>query len=250
MKMNLFKALCLFAVCLFAASCNNKIEEVKEQTKAMEVKFINQAVVDAAAVPQCLDSIGVEFNEIASVNWPNEYPYKPDAKFRIAYCESGILLHYKVTEQSIRARFANDNDSVWTDSCVEFFSQPAGDDYYYNIECNCIGTILMATGKNRNERTRATDEALKSISRWSSLGRDTFEEIEGEKTWEVALVIPTSAFFQHDIKSLTGKTVKANFYKCGDGLKVPHFLSWNPINLEKPDFHRPDFFGEIHFAEK
>ncbi|WP_336524905.1 carbohydrate-binding family 9-like protein, partial [Bacteroides acidifaciens] len=25
------------------------------------------------------------------------------------------------------------------------------------------------------------------------------------------------------------------------------FLSWNPIEIEKPDFHRPDFFGTLEF---
>ena len=47
--------------------------------------------------------------------------------------------------------------------------------------------------------------------------------------------------------SLDGQTIKANFYKCGDELQTPHFLSWNPINIEKPDFHRPDFFGSLEF---
>jgi len=237
----------MLCICALCASCMNKTKQEEEKTTAMEVKFIKQAVTDAAAVPQCLDSVGIEFNEIGCVNWPGAYPYKPDVKFRIAYCDSGILLHYKVTEQSVRARFANDNDSVWTDSCVEFFSQPGGDDIYYNIECNCIGTVLMGAGPLRSGRELASEETLKPISRWSSLGTDTFEEIEGEKTWELALVVPTSVFFKHDIKSMAGKTVKANFYKCGDALKVPHFISWNPITIEKPDFHRPDFFGEIHF---
>ena len=39
-----------------------------------------------------------------------------------------------------------------------------------------------------------------------------------------------------------------NFYKCASGSSQPHYLSWNPINTEKPDFHRPDFFGKIIFA--
>lgn len=39
----------------------------------------------------------------------------------------------------------------------------------------------------------------------------------------------------------------ANFYKCGDKLQTPHFLSWNPINLEKPNFHCPEFFGTLNF---
>ncbi|MDY3247127.1 MAG: carbohydrate-binding family 9-like protein, partial [Prevotella sp.] len=27
----------------------------------------------------------------------------------------------------------------------------------------------------------------------------------------------------------------------------PHFLSWAPIQLPAPDFHRPDFFGQLLF---
>jgi hypothetical protein len=41
--------------------------------------------------------------------------------------------------------------------------------------------------------------------------------------------------------------IKANFYKCGDELQTPHFLSWNPIEIDQPDFHRPDFFGTLEF---
>ena len=44
-----------------------------------------------------------------------------------------------------------------------------------------------------------------------------------------------------------GLHVKGNVYKCGDMLPHPHFLSFFPINLPKPDFHRPDFFGDVVF---
>ena len=62
------------------------------------------------------------------------------------------------------------------------------------------------------------------------IGMNVWVENErvGECAWEVALVIPYSAFFLHDITSLDGKTLRANFYKCGDKLQTPHFLSWNP----------------------
>jgi len=46
---------------------------------------------------------------------------------------------------------------------------------------------------------------------------------------------------------LTGRRVKANFYKCGDNMKTPHYLSWNPIGTERPNFHTPDYFGTIVF---
>ena len=74
-----------------------------------------------------------------------------------------------------------------------------------------------------------------------------FEERIGDCSWEVALVIPYSAFFMHNITSLDGKAIRANFYKCGDKLQTPHFLSWNPIDLEKPNFHCPEFFGMLRF---
>ena len=136
---------------------------------------------------------------------------------------------------------------VWTDSCVEFFSIPAGDGIYYNIECNCIGTILIGAGPARNGREHAPKEITGLVQRWSSLGNEPFEERVEDTSWEVALIIPYKVFFKHQIESLDGKEVKANFYKCGDELQTPHFLSWNPIEIEKPDFHRPDFFGSLEF---
>ena len=180
------------------------------------------------------------------MNWA-AYPYKPEVSFRIAHTDNSILLHFKVKEESIRAHYGEDNGSVWTDSCVEFFSVPGGDDIYYNIECNCIGTILIGAGAERENRVRAGKEITGLVKRWSTLGDVPFEERVGEVAWEVALVIPYKAFFMHQIESLDVQVVPANFYKCGDYLQTPHFLSWNPIPIEKPDFHRPDHFGKLEF---
>ena len=212
----------------------------------MKVKKLNTTIEEAVKVPTLLDQEAVAFQPISCVNWA-DYPYKPEVEFRIAHPDDTILLHFKVKEESIRAHYGEDNGSVWTDSCVEFFSVPGGDDIYYNIECNCIGTILIGAGAERENRQRAGKEITGLVKRWSTLGDEPFEERVGEVAWEVALIIPYKAFFLHQIESLDGKTVPANFYKCGDDLKTPHFLSWNPIAIEKPDFHRPDHFGMLEF---
>lgn len=212
----------------------------------MQVKKINETPQNAQEILALFDNMKIAFQPINIVNWET-YPYQPKVTFRIAHTANAVLLHYKVTEESVRAKYHEDNGSVWTDSCVEFFSIPAGDDIYYNLECNCIGTVLLAAGAQRNNREPASREVTKQIKRWASLGRQPFEERIGECTWEVALMIPYSVFFKHDIKSIDGMGIKANFYKCGDELKTPHFLSWNPISIENPDFHRPDFFGTLEF---
>lgn len=202
--------------------------------------------VSAEDLSALLDKENVEFHAIDNVNW-KEYPYRPEVRFRIAHTYEAILLNYRVKEKSVRARYGEDGGSVWTDSCVEFFVIPANDGVYYNIECNCIGTVLVGVGKVRNDREHAPREVTSKIQRWSSFGSLPFEERIGECTWELSLVIPYPVFYHHEINSFGGIEIKGNFYKCGDELQTPHFLSWNKIEIDKPDFHRPDFFGNLRF---
>lgn len=69
--------------------------------------------------------------------------------------------------------------------------------------------------------------------------------MEGLFAWNLLVAIP------FELIGLDGNNLPeklyANFYKCADGTSLPHYLSWSPIETEKPDFHRPDFFGEIYF---
>ena len=187
------------------------------------------------------------WNPIDTVNWA-EYSYRPQVQFRMAYGDSAFFLKYSVKEQAVRAVATADNGEVWKDSCVEFFVTPADDGIYYNFEFNCAGTCLLAAGASRNGREAARNQIISPIRRHPSLGRHPFGERKGEVEWDMALVIPYTCLFKHPDYSPAGKTIRANFYKCGDDLTVPHFLSWNPIQTEKPDFHRPEFFGTVKFA--
>ena len=51
----------------------------------------------------------------------------------------------------------------------------------------------------------------------------------GECSWELALVIPASSFFAHQLKDFNHMEATGNFYKCGDKLETPHFLSWHRL---------------------
>lgn len=213
--------------------------------KELNVKKVSALHVPVEAVPALLDKEKVAFQPIDTVNW-SQFPYCPSVQFRMAHTSDSILLHFKVKEDSVSA-VAADNGRIWEDACVEFFSIPAGDGIYYNLECNCAGALLVGGGAERKNRQRAPQEVLDKVQRWASLGRKPFDERVGDCCWEVALIVPYSTFFLHHLTSLDGQSVRANFYKCGDCLQTPHFLSWNPIGLEKPNFHSPEFFGMLHF---
>ena len=149
----------------------------------------------------------------------------------------------------MRAVAPHDDGNVWEDSCCELFLSPVADGTYYNMECNAAGTMLIGFGPKREGRERAPQEVLDKVDRWSSLGRTPFDNIEGEQTWQLCLAVPTEAYYHHHLESFAGLQVKGNVYKCGDKLPHPHFLSLYPIDLPKPDFHRPDFFGGVVFEK-
>lgn len=181
------------------------------------------------------------------VNWKDEFPYCPEVNVQLWHNNDSLFIKYKVREQFTAAKAMSDNGEVWKDSCVELFIS-FDDSGYYNIEANCIGKILMSHRQGRKLNVEyASPEILNSIKRTSSLSDEPFNAVLENSPWELLLEIPYSAFFKHKFKGFKGLSAKCNIYKCGDNLPVPHFITLFPINTEKPDFHRPEFFKEITF---
>lgn len=200
-------------------------------------------ISDVNNVSKVFDEKLIPYHTVASVNW-TDYPYKPDVKFRIAHDGQNIYIHWVVNEIDIKAVSEEDLGDVWKDSCVEFFVSFDGL-VYYNIETNCIGKVLVETGIDRNNRVRASKELISKIQRWASLGSKAVADESGN--WELSLIIPLELFYLDSMKSFDNKIVKGNFYKCGDDLLKPHFLSWNPIHNESPNFHLSNYFGSLKF---
>ncbi len=191
---------------------------------------------------------GLARHAITCTPWEDKFDYRPTVDFCIAHDDIRIYLHYRVREKSIRAHTNAPNGEVWKDSCVEFFISPTEDDHYYNFEFNCIGAIRLSSGQGRHNRQKATNELLSQIHVVASLGSDIFTEKTGDFTWELSVSIPVACFFEHHITHLSGLRCTANFYKCGDDLSTPHYLSWQPIDTPNPDFHTPRFFKQLIFG--
>lgn len=215
--------------------------------KELYVKRMTATDIKAADIPALMKAEGITYTLVDEVNWPEAFPYCPRVEVAIAHSGDAILLHYRIEEQSVRAVAMKDDENIWEDACAEFFLCPTNDGIYYNIECNCAGRLLVGAGADRSTRVRAKADILQQIDRWASLGNTPFDIRQGYTQWQLALRVPCTTFFQHHIASLEGCQLTGNFYKCGDKLPVPHFVSWNPISWEKPNFHCPAFFGKLIF---
>lgn len=215
--------------------------------KAMIIRKILEEIETPSLelVSQTLDWEIPSF-KLEQINW-EEYPYKPRVTLRLAYNENELFAKFKVREQSVRAVEAEDNGRMWEDSCVELFLSPDGKDSYYNLEITCIGKKLMGYRADSSSSIHATQKVLDTIRVYSSLGRKPFAERQGETEWNITIAIPFKAFYKSDFRPLSGDTIRGNFYKCGDLLTVPHFVSWQKIESEKPNFHLPQYFGDLTF---
>ncbi|MEX0312750.1 MAG: carbohydrate-binding family 9-like protein [Allomuricauda sp.] len=215
--------------------------------KTLNVKEIqHDGIADIQDVSRLLDK-ETETHFVDIINW-NNFSYKPKVGFKIAHSNNQIWLKWEVEEENILAERTEPNSYVFRDSCVEFFFDPMSDGNYYNFETNCIGTMLSAYGPQRKPREYLTANTIENVIQVeSSLGTQSFTERTGGHTWEMTMIIPAEALTHNPDIQLKGLKSRANFYKCGDATSKRHYLSWHPIGTQKPDFHRPEFFGELVF---
>lgn len=178
---------------------------------------------------------------IDQVNWKEEFPKILPVTVRVAHDRERLYLYYEVTGEALRAENTKDFGSVWQDSCVEFFMQREEETSYRNFECNVLGTLLSRHHESREKGIPQT-ELMPSIFRHGTI-QHRYENDRQVSDWTMYLEIPKQALGFSGQETLDGQKIKANFYKCGDLTPEPHFLSWNPIGLPKPNFHVPEFFG-------
>ncbi len=209
------------------------------------IKRLNQPGTGTLAEAENLLEKQTISNSLNVLNW-TKFSYRPNVSFRIAHTGYEIWLQYQVSEKHIIALETRTNGDVYKDSCVEFFIS-FDKKNYYNFEFNCIGTIHLAYGEGRKNRKFVNPETVEKIEIKSSLGNQPFEEKTGNFNWEIMIRIPLESFAFDNIKSLNELKATANFYKCGDNSSVPHFVTWNPVKTEQPDYHRPEFFGKVRF---
>lgn len=183
---------------------------------------------------------------IDNVNWPNEFPKTLPVSVHVAHDNKKIYLYYQVEGEELRAVNTKDFMSVWEDSCVEFFVQRKGEKAYCNFEFNVHGVLLAAKHETRETSERLSQELMSSIERFTTI-RHLYKGETQLSDWTLYAEIPKEAFGFSADEKLSQQIIGANFYKCGDETNAPHFISWNPIDLPSPNFHVPQFFGELTF---
>lgn len=212
------------------------------EAKTLRIPRIDSldSLSDSSDIRATLDKSGVH-TLVDVVNWV-QYPAKPQTMLRAAYSSTGLYLDFEVENDYVGAENTENQSPVSKDECVEAFLQPQIDGEYWNFEFNCIGAINASHRLVRPEPVRLTTDELALVRRDSTLGAEPFAERRGDFRWRLLIVIPWSLMA---VTPEADTAIRGNFYKCASASQRPHYLSWNPIETEKPDYHRPEFFGTL-----
>lgn len=191
--------------------------------------------------------------QIVSLNYHwLKFPYHPVVQVKCLYSEKYLYIRFEVEEDAIQSTATKINEFVYIDSCIEFFCtpEPTIKPHYYNLEMNCCGNVFMAYGPDRSKREFVPVSILENITSSTTVVGATKEISPKDKKWEIEIKVPWSVYqsmSQIPVPS-KGTIWKGNFYKCGDKLPKLHYGSWTKIDVPSPDFHRPEFFGELVFG--
>ena len=169
-------------------------------------------------------------------------PVGLEAWAQLCYDDDYLKACLTALEKEPLARFVGFLDKVHLDSCLEFFFRPGENEGpYFNFEFNPLGTNFFGFGVDRGSIFRIVLEDYRQ--------RFWVNPFTIEGGWGIEFAISANLFkmFNPSFRFKSGLKTSGNFYKCGEETKIPHTLSWNPIEIDKPDFHRPNFFGQILF---
>lgn len=169
--------------------------------------------------------------------------YRPAAEARVMYSEAGLYVYMRAEESEIRAK-ADMCGTICQDSCLEFFLQPnAAVPRYTNVEMNPLGKYMCGIGRDRYDRFEAKTLPFKGMEVRHSV--KTAAGFAGP-CWEIAYLLPADWLqLWFGWQPACGLRMRGNFYKCGDMTRFEHYGMWNPVVSERPDFHIPEYFGEL-----
>ena len=189
---------------------------------------------------------------------PESSNHHPATSVKLTHSSDAIHVFFRVEDQYVRSVATNLNDPVCCDSCVEFFLAPRPDldMTYFNFEFAAGGVLLASYVEDPSREpggplakcTLLAEESARLVTAWPSMPGVIEPEITTPTTWTMQYTLPAEVMapFIGDLAPLDGRTMRANFYKCGDNTSHPHWGAWNSIGDEL-NFHQPAQFGLLRF---
>ena len=187
--------------------------------------------------------------QVNHVQWKSKCAPKTTGK--MAYLKGeGIIVRMKCEEKNPLRVYTKHMDMVCEDSAMEaFFSfpddekkQPDIDSLYFNFEINANGALYANTGYGRKDRQELLPEEMILVAPKAVIERDE---------WHIEMTVPETLIqrFLKKKELSIGDIFYCNFYKISETPEIEHYISYNYIESDTPNFHLPPYFGKAVLAD-
>lgn len=239
----------LSALVLAASVCESRAQNSAPHanTEASASCDAPQNEVTAARLKGALDVAGfpreIAWKSAAPVRFCRDWQgHHPDAtretQVRAIWSPDFLYLRFEAKYRSIFTFPDRDQrqDELWTRDVAEVFLQPAGQSghFYREFEVSPNGDWLdlnIVAGKDANLHCSMKSRMAIHAS---------------EKLWTADVALPMSCLIERfDPK----QTWRLNFFRVEGAGDSRFFSSWHPTNTAQPNFHVPEVFGVLRFAE-
>ena len=245
---NIISLLSVFILMLIGCKNSNNNSEVE-----IMVYTVSRAQIPPEVNAQWEKEPWLSTPALSLNNYMGDKPeHFPKVQAKLVYDDQAIYVIFRVQDKYVRAVAKKYQDSVYKDSCVEFFFTPSEDigEGYFNLEMNCGGNALFHHQKKpRRESVAISEQDFNKLTIAHSLPELIDPEIKVDTTWTLEYRLPFSILekYANVIKPESGVKWRANFFKCADDCSHPHWLTWSSVDYPKPQFHLPQYFGTLIF---
>lgn len=175
-----------------------------------------------------------------------------ETEVRACWDDECLYVSFACKDTDIWGRFEKRDDPLYEEEVVEVFLCPTGDlRHYFEFELSPNNVLFDARVFNPegDRRTMLVDRE------WNAAGIRTAVRVSGRINdrasrdigWIAELAIPFRDLGLAGPPA-PGTVWRANFYRIERG-EVTEFTAWSPTFRDPPDFHVPERFGELLFAE-
>ncbi|HLA57334.1 MAG TPA: carbohydrate-binding family 9-like protein [Puia sp.] len=188
-------------------------------------------------------------------NYMGQIPaFRPVVHAKMMYDQENLYVIFQVNDRYVHSIIEEYNGPVSSDACVEFFFSPdtSYPERYFNLEINAGGTPLMAYHIfKQKEYQKFSAEDFKKIEIAHSLPKKVDPEIATPVVWTVEYKLPFAVLEKYGVVShpKPGVVWRANFYKTASKSSNPHYMTWSFVGNPEPNFHLPQFFGQLIFEK-
>jgi len=174
-------------------------------------------------------------------------PHARRAEARLLWDEEALSVRF-VCEQreplvaSASPRCERKTVGLWDRDVCEMFLAPGESDpaRYFEFEAAPTGEWLDLALRVTNEG-RETDWDFDSGM--AAAGRISAASVT------VAMRVPWGAFGLASVPPRVGERWRINLFRCVGAGETRGYIAWQPTHTPEPNFHVPEKFGRLHFAD-